>query len=510
MFNARSIGWCIAAGLMGGVSIAWPINVALEFGQAVWWLQLASLVLYAKVLQVSSTPRTAAIIGFVYNLALLVGSVHWLHIAMDTYGGLPGVLAWSAVVVLCSALSVYGAAMAWVYASVVMRQPRFGVIVFAATWVLAELARGQWLTGFAWGASSYAHVDGPIAALAPWIGAYGIAGVVAALAATLAQVGTHAWGKTWFPAAGLGALLLAANVSPDFTASAGEIDTVLLQGNIAQDEKFDSRTGVAQSLAWYAAELEGANTPLVLAPETAIPVLPHQLPEGYLEKIAVQAVAQRSVKLVGIPLVGTDRGYTNSVIALGGVDTNPIYRYDKHHLVPFGEFIPPLFKWFVRMMDIPLGDFGRGGLEQAPLVVGQQKIAPSICYEDLFSEELALRFKDTNSRPTIFANFSNLAWFGQSVAMHQHLHISRLRSREFGRPFLRVSNNGITSIVDHQGRVAAQIAPFSQGVLHAAVQGRTGLTPYAWWSSRWGQLPMWFTAIGVLLWSWTRREVASQ
>jgi apolipoprotein N-acyltransferase len=162
------------------------------------------------------------------------------------------------------------------------------------------------------------------------------------------------------------------------------------------------------------------------------------------------------------------------------------------------------------MMDIPLGDFGRGGLEQAPLVVGQQKIAPSICYEDLFSEELALRFKDTNSRPTIFANFSNLAWFGQSVAMHQHLHISRLRSREFGRPFLRVSNNGITSIVDHQGRVTAQIAPFSQGVLQASVQGRTGLTPYAWWSSRWGQLPMWFTAIGVLLWSWTRREVASQ
>jgi apolipoprotein N-acyltransferase len=293
-------------------------------------------------------------------------------------------------------------------------------------------------------------------------------------------------------------------LAPDFTRSSGLIPVTLLQGNIAQDEKFDTRKGVIDALVWYGRELQSASTELVLAPETALPVLPHQLPDGYLDAIASIAQRQSSVKLVGIPMGNHQTGYTNSVIAMGGPDETIAYRYDKSHLVPFGEFIPPFFKWFVRMMSIPLGDFNRGGLQQASLTVRGQLIAPSICYEDLFAEELAKRFEDGSKSPTIFANFSNLAWFGDSTAMYQHLHISRLRSIEFGRPFLRVSNTGVTSIVDHQGRVTHQIQPFIRSAMTGVVEGRTGLTPFAYWSAHWGQWPWWIVSMGVLLWAWKK------
>ncbi|MGE8396224.1 MAG: apolipoprotein N-acyltransferase, partial [Comamonas sp.] len=96
------------------------------------------------------------------------------------------------------------------------------------------------------------------------------------------------------------------------------------------------------------------------------------------------------------------------------------YRYDKHHLVPFGEFIPPMFQWFVRMMNIPLGEFRRGHVGQAPMVWHGERWAPNICYEDLFGEELGARFADASTAPTVFVNMSNIAWFGDSIAIDQH------------------------------------------------------------------------------------------
>jgi apolipoprotein N-acyltransferase len=206
-----------------------------------------------------------------------------------------------------------------------------------------------------------------------------------------------------------------------------------------------------------------------------------------------------AVRLVGIPLGSYSEGYTNSVIDMASLPQGINYRYDKHHLVPFGEFIPPLFKWFVRLMNIPLGDFNRGALLQASVPVAGARVSPSICFEDLFSDELAVRFLSEADSPTLFANFSNLAWFGDSSAMYQHLHISRMRSLEFQRPFLRVSNTGLTSVIDHQGRIIAALDPLARGVLHATVQGREGLTPFARWSARWGQWPLWILGISLLL-----------
>ncbi len=148
------------------------------------------------------------------------------------------------------------------------------------------------------------------------------------------------------------------------------------------------------------------------------------------------------------------------------------------------------FKWFTRMMNIPLGDFNRGPVGAPSFTHLGERIGANICYEDLFGEELAARFADPGAAPTIFANISNIAWFGATIAIDQHLQISRLRALEFQRAMLHATNTGATAVIDHRGRVTHSLAPHTQGVLDGEVQGRTGLTPFAWWAPRFGLWPL--------------------
>jgi apolipoprotein N-acyltransferase len=176
----------------------------------------------------------------------------------------------------------------------------------------------------------------------------------------------------------------------------------------------------------------------------------------------------------------------------------PPWRYDKRHLVPFGEFIPPFFKWFTAMMNIPLGDFNRGDLRQPPFDWQGQRVAANICYEDLFGEELGAQFIDPELAPTLFVNISNLAWFGDTLAIDQHLQVARMRALEFERAFVLATNTGATAIVDHRARITFALARNTRGVLVGAVEGRAGVTPYAWWVARFGLWPMWLLAFGLV------------
>jgi apolipoprotein N-acyltransferase len=165
--------------------------------------------------------------------------------------------------------------------------------------------------------------------------------------------------------------------------------------------------------------------------------------------------------------------------------------------VPFGEVIPPGFHWFIALMNIPLGDFNRGAVGQPSFDWQGQRLAPNICYEDLFGEELGARFVDGRQAPTIFVNISNIAWFGNTVAIDQHLQISRMRSLEFGRPMIRATNTGATVIINHRGEVTHSLPRHTRGALSGDVQGRSGITPYAWWVGRFGLWPLWALGLAV-------------
>ncbi|WP_232315230.1 apolipoprotein N-acyltransferase [Aquincola tertiaricarbonis] len=467
-----------------------------------WWASLLLLALLAGAAQ-RLRPGAAALAGWAFGTGWLAAGTWWLFISLHVYGGLPAALAVAAVLALSAGLSLYlGLALA-VFARLRRGRVLPDAALFAACWLLAELARGVLFTGFPWIATGYAQVDGPLAGLAPWVGVYGI-GAAAALAASLLASLAAGSGPAPRRLGGLVALAAALALAPlaarDWSRPTQRLAVTLIQTNVAQDEKF-AADRMPEALDWLLASLRGASGDLVIAPETAIPLLPAQLgPENWQAFAAPFAGGQRA-GLIGLPLGSYEAGYTNSVAGVSAAtvgSTDGFYRYDKHHLVPFGEFIPTGFRWFTELMNIPLGDFNRGPLAAPSFSVRGERVAPNICYEDLFGEELAQRFGRAAEAPTIFANVSNIGWFGNTIAIEQHLHISRMRTLELQRPMLRATNTGATAVIDHRGQVLAQMAPFTRGTLAAEVEGREGLTPFVRWASRFGLWPPLVLALAVL------------
>lgn len=489
----------VLAGSSAAAAVCWPFDFLFVQGEPLWWLQIVCMVPLLAVLRSCRSASQAFAQAALYAMAWLCATFWWLYVAMHTYGGLPAILAVLAVLALALALGLYYGFAGFLFFKLRMTKPVWAAASFAALWSMAEMARGTWLTGFGWGAMAYAHTDGPLSIWIPVLGAYGVGALAVWCAASLALIAQ----TTWLHRTALLLVLLSGLLpyASNHTTPTGILSVALLQGNIPQDEKFDSSTGVPLALQWYAQHMQNRQAELVLAPETAIPQLPQELPKGYWKALSEQVSEGDSALLTGIPLGDYIQGYTNSVIALEP-GAHDIWRYDKHHLVPFGEFIPPLFKWFTRMMNIPLGDFNRGAIGQPSFAWKGQRIAPNICYEDLFGEELGARFMDPALAPTIFANVSNLGWFGNTSAIDQHLQISRMRALEFQRPFLRATNTGATVIIDYQGHVVASLPRQTQGVLLGTVEGRRGITTFAWWVSRYGLWPVWLLALAILAAAW--------
>lgn len=527
---ARSAAIVLLAGAAHALSLAWPFAAGLAAGGPVWWLQLLAVFALAWQLDHAVSVRRGAWLGWLFGTAMQCATWWWLFISLHVYGGLASPLAAVAIVGLAGFLALYHAAAGALFVALAPANRAGRALLLAALWLMAELARVQFFTGFPWGEGGYSQLDGPFADLAKLVGVHGLtfgAALFCALAAVFIKPRGMSAGLSVRPLAGVlaGALVLAGlshalKAADDgasvFTVAHGAsgrdaappFTVTLLQGNIPQDEKFQSGSGIPDALDWYGTQLQDARTALVVTPETAIPLLPAQLPQEYIDGLINRFVRQpadvpQTAALIGIPLGNSETGYSNSAIGLKPQPLSEpaapaIYRYDKHHLVPFGEFVHPLFKWFLMLVDMPLSDFNSGGLGQPSFDWRGQRLAPNICYEDLFGEELAAGFRDPALAPTILINISNIGWFGNTVAIDQHLNISRMRALEFERPMLRATNTGATAIIDHRGAVASMLPRHTRGALTGEVQGRSGITPYAWWVSRSGLWPFWALGLMVL------------
>ncbi|MBV8037185.1 apolipoprotein N-acyltransferase [Roseateles sp.] len=463
----------LAAGLLQTASFA-PTEA--------WWAQIAALALLFGVVA-RATPKVAAACGALFGWSWLASGLWWLYISMHQFGGIPSLAAALAVGLLAAFLCGYyalalGLTARWIAPG------RWRLLAFVPAWLLAELARASWFSGFPWIASGYAHTVGPLAGWAPWIGVYGITAMGALLAAGLALLREKAW-KFAVPAL---LLPLAGALLPQgFTTSTGHLAVSLVQPSIPQDQKFDAGR-FAANLEILARLVESARGGVVITPESVVPLPLVELDRATLERLARP---ERPV-LLGSFLGNADEGFVNSVVALGAD-----YHYGKRHLLPFGEFIPPGFGWFVHAMDIPLDDQARGD-HQRPWVLAGQRLRPLICYEDLFGED----FVQSAVGPlaaTVFVNVSNLAWFGTVMIQDQHLQFSQMRALEFQRPVVRSTNTGATAVVDHRGHVTARLPALARGVLEADVEGRSGSTPYARWLAAAGLWPLWVIALLALI-----------
>lgn len=503
----------LLAAMLQACSLAWPFEFGfaglLTRGQPSAVLQILCLLVLAwqlrKISRGGSFVQAAARAWF-YATVWLCAVFWWLFVSMHEVGGMPAPLAALAVLLLAAALGIYYALMCGLLARCEASTP-VRAAGFASAWTLAELMRGQWFTGFPWGAIGYAHPDGWLGAWAPVLGIYGVGWLATFIAALLAAGIQRPQSvrreparlvRVWVVVIAVVALpFVLQKTQPDhwqWGQANGRFKAQLLQGNIDQTEKFDAAKGVRDALAWYSAQPRSASADLVLAPETAIPLFEQELPPGYLANMMGGAETARAL-MIGIPTRSEAGSYANSVVALDRGSPHQAkarYQYHKHHLVPFGEFVPPLFRWFTDLMRIPLSDFSRGAIQQPSYPFMGQRLGPNICYEDLFGEEWALRFADSQNAPTVMVNFSNIAWFGKTIAVDQHLQISRMRALEFQRPVLRATNSGATALIDERGRVVALLPAHQRGKLDVELQGRDGaVTPYARWAGRLGLWPLW-------------------
>ncbi len=492
------------AGLLQAASF-WPLQW--------WWLQLAALaVLVALVLR---APRRAAALGFAFGLGCFLAGVSWLYVSMHRYGGMPAVLAGVALLVFAAYLASFTAAVCAAFARLDdalrardapagWRATALGSF-FAGAWALAELLRGWLFTGFPWLAIGYAQLDGPLAGFAPLLGVYGVCMAAALVAFGLAlaagglpQAARALPSRAARVVGALAAVLpvvagLALATSDPVRPHGSPMRVRLLQGNVAQDLKFDAQRSL-DAMRWYATEVMRSDAPLTVLPETAWTIPWSRTPAALRDAIVAHLRATGSVTAIGMPLferrsARDEASARDDVVSLtnsvGAIDASGTlaWRYDKRHLVPFGEFVPFGFGWFVDLMRIPLGDFARGAAHQPPLAIAGQRVAFDICYEDLFGEEIAAQVR---GGATILVNVSNIAWFGDSHALPQHLQIARMRALEFARPMLRATNTGVTASIDAHGRVLAQLAPYTAGAMEVEVQGADGTTAYA----RLGNVPI--------------------
>lgn len=327
-----------------------------------WWLQVLALAWLAH-LSWNAGPRRAALLGGVFGFGWLASGLWWLHISMHQFGGLPWPVAALAVALLAAFLSLYYAGALALAARLRQRSPAWHALTWAACWLLAELGRATLFTGFPWLASGYAHTEGLLAPWAPWIGVYGISALAAGCAAAFAALGRHAWQPA---AVAIGLLALGQLLPQNFTRETGLLRVSLVQPAVAQDQKFDPERMQAH-LEQLTRQVERAQGQVVLTPESVVPVPAAYLDPSYVQRL--QAVGARRPVLLGTFLGNSQDGYVNSLLAFGG---GAPYAYGKRHLLPFGEFIPPGFGWFVRAMAIPMDDQARGQHQQSFAVAGQR------------------------------------------------------------------------------------------------------------------------------------------
>ncbi|MBB1605799.1 MULTISPECIES: apolipoprotein N-acyltransferase [unclassified Pseudomonas] len=474
----------------------------------IWPLALLSVALFYLGLR-GVTPGSALWRGWWYGFGAFLAGTGWIYYSIHDFGGASPALAGFLVVGFSAGVAFFFGLPAWAWVRLLRRNnaPVSDSLAFAALWLGLEVFRSWFLTGFPWLFTGYSQLQGPLAGLAPiggvWLISFSIA-LCAALLINLPQL-------TFRPAqlvVGL-VLLLAPWIAGlvlkghAWTAPAGAPLTVAaIQGNVAQDMKWDPKHVTAQLELYRDLSAEQHDVDLIVLPETAVPLLKDQA-GGYLAMLDEMAKQKRAALITGVPMRQRDADgvhYYNGITVVGDGSGD----YLKQKLVPFGEYVPlqDLLRGLITFFDLPMSDFARGPADQALLKAKGYAVAPYICYEVVYPEFAA----GLAAQSQLLLTISNDAWFGTSIGPLQHLQMAQMRALEAGRWMVRGTNNGVTALIDPQGRIAHEIPQFQQGVLRGEVTPMQGLTPYL----KWRLWPLGSLAVVLALWAVARRQTAPE
>jgi apolipoprotein N-acyltransferase len=455
----KFLGLSFLAGLVSALGFA-PLGL--------WPLTLAAFAILVWLIETAPTLRAALGRGWWFGVGQFVLGLNWIATAFTYQAAMPAWLGWIAVVLLSFYLAIYPAAaagLAWRWG----RQRKAAlVLILAAAWIVTEWLRGTMFTGFAWNPVGVALLPTAAAWVATGIGTYGLSAVAVLLGGALRLA---AGGLAEKKAAALLAVAVAAAAglariaAPALPETSGPAIRIV-QPNIPQQERWDPQLEARNFLKLpRMTGPPGRGSRLVFWPEAAIPYNLHTDAEA--RRVIAAVIGPGDLLLTGgiepvAPPPGAEAAEYNSLFLLGP-GARVLARYDKAHLVPYGEYLPmrPLLSAIGLSRLAPgAGDILAGPGPRTLDLPGIGRMGGQICYEIVFSGEVV----DRANRPDFIFNPSNDAWFG-AWGPPQHFAQGRLRALEEGLPLIRATPTGISAVVDAHGRILASLPQHEAGVI---------------------------------------------
>jgi len=476
---ASGLRLCLAAWLGGAIT-------ALALPPLHLWPALLGFAGLLWLLRRTERRWLAFALGWSFGFGYFVVGLYWIAIAFFTDAERFGALAFPAVAMLCAFMALYPALAAGLASLRRWRSPSAAALALAIAWIATEALRAVLFGGFPWNLIGYAWSSSDaISQLGALTGIYGLsfmAVLLGALPAALLEPGGR---RPWWPvaagAAALGLVWLGGMVRLAGAESAAvpDIRLRLVQGNVPQENKWQPELRAR----WFARHLQlsadgATGISHVIWPESASAYPLDQEPEA--RRLVAQVVPPGGLLLTGGERFDVSRDPPKAWNSLFVVDgTGEIAaRYDKHDLVPFGEFLP--LRGFLGQIGLSkltpgMLDFEAGPGRQTIALDGLPPFSPLICYEAIFPGGVV----DPDARPDWLLNVTNDGWFGNSSGPYQHLAMARMRAIEEGLPLVRGANTGISAVVDPWGRVQARLGLGETGVLDAALPQPLAETPFA-------------------------------
>ncbi|MGZ8135909.1 MAG: apolipoprotein N-acyltransferase, partial [Methylococcaceae bacterium] len=426
------------------------------------------------------TPGRALLRGYLFGLGSFGLGVSWVYISIHDFGG-ASVLGSSLVTVLFVAFWSLFPALAG-YLSVKMKSIGKTLIITPLIWVLIEYLRGfMLLNGFPWLLVAYSQLETPLAGYIPVLGTYGTGFLLLLTASFTVFILQSKHQRLFFAAIivviwSVGGLLKMVVWTDKIGAP---IRVSLLQGNIAQNDKWKPENRLNTLLLYKKMTEEHWDSNVIIWPETSIPAFLSEVEEFFISPLSHLAQQHKTDLIVSLPVEGeTENEMYNAVMKLGKVTG----MYRKNHLLPFGEYMPwqPVSGFILNALGIKLGDFTPGGADQPLLKAGGYAFITSICYEDAFGDAAISGLPDA----AYLVNVTNDGWFGDSIEPHQHLQMARMRAMETGRFLLRATNSGATAIIAPDGKIIKQAPLFTTTTLTEIITPMGGMTPYAQWGDK--------------------------
>jgi len=446
----------------------------------------------------SEKSRTAAIFGLYFGLGAFLVGVSWVFISLHSYGNMPAPLAALVVAVFVFIMGLYPALCGFLQ-GFFWRLPRLlrMLVVMPIFWVLLEWLRSRLFGGFPWLLLGYSQADTVLGSWAPISGVFSVslASAVTGSAVIMILIGTL---RERITAVVVVIVVFASAILVKdlvFVLPDGKpIKIAVIQNNIPLTQKWNPNAAEDIANNYLETSANEIDADLIVWPESAIPIYFDQLPTIFLR----QLLEHPSDYLFGVLERTTDSPskYFNSAVGV----SSDFALYRKRQLVMFGEYLPMpfLFRWILNYLDIPMSVFTSWGYQQSPMQLADRQVGVTICYEDAFQS----RVTEMLPEATVLANISEDAWFGDSLASWQRLQIARMRALEARRPIIRSSNNGLSALINHFGKVIEMAPMFESVVLRGEVQPMTGTTPFI----RFGNLPLFFVlGLGLIVCLWRIR-----